>query len=104
MAEYVEQETKCDTCTHQNACAAWIRHGETLYDDFSYSVEGCPWHQNTADVAPVVHGRWIHTTTQDDEWGTTFHHWNCSHCDYYVGSNPSGANRCPNCGARMDGE
>lgn len=32
---------KCSSCIHKDACAAWIRHGETLYDDFEYSVEGC---------------------------------------------------------------
>lgn len=32
---------KCGSCIHKDACAAWIRHGETLYDDFEYSVEGC---------------------------------------------------------------
>lgn len=56
-----------------------------------------------ADVAPVVHGKWIHTTTEDDDWGVTYHHWNCSNCNRYVGCNPSDMNYCPNCGARMDG-
>lgn len=47
-----------------------------------------------ADVAPVVHGRWI---VSHDEFCA------CSICKYpfYVGWNQ--ANYCPNCGARMDG-
>ena len=46
-----------------------------------------------ADVAPVVHGRWI---ASHDECA-------CSICKYpsYVGWNQ--ANYCPNCGAKMDG-
>jgi hypothetical protein len=35
---------KCSSCIHKDACAAWIRHGETLYDDFAYSVEDCPYY------------------------------------------------------------
>lgn len=52
-----------------------------------------------ADVAPVVHGRWIETPE-----GTM-----CSECDtnpvevgdYHVANYR--ADYCPNCGARMDG-
>ena len=48
-----------------------------------------------ADVAPVVHGRWI---ASHDEFCA------CSICKYpfYVGWNQ--ANYCPNCGAKMDGD
>lgn len=43
----------------------------------------------SADVAPVVHGKWIDCI--------------CSHCGYEVF--PWNCNYyCPNCGARMDGE
>lgn len=35
---------KCGSCIHKDACAAWIRHGELLYDDFEYSVEDCPYY------------------------------------------------------------
>lgn len=47
-----------------------------------------------ADVAPVMHGRWI---ASHDEFCA------CSICKYpfYVGWNQ--ANYCPNCGAKMDG-
>lgn len=48
-----------------------------------------------ADVAPVVHGRWI---ASHDEFCA------CSICKYpvYVGWNQT--NYCPNCGAKMDEE
>lgn len=54
----------------------------------------------TADVAPVVHGRW-----ERDEDGD----WYCTNCYEVVAICESGRERtyrkpyCPNCGARMDG-
>lgn len=47
-----------------------------------------------ADVAPVVHGRWI---MHDDEFGLTCE---CSAC--HIETMGDG-NYCPNCGAKMDG-
>lgn len=47
-----------------------------------------------ADVAPVVHGRWI---IHDDEFGLTCE---CSVC--HIETMGDG-NFCPNCGAKMDG-
>ena len=47
-----------------------------------------------ADVAPVVHGRKI----EDGDIGCF---WLCSLCGERL---PYGANYCPNCGARMDGD
>ena len=66
----------------------------------------CVWHRvvakaPAADVAPVVHGRWIYTRIDA----------NCSHCGFEwfascqeCGVCPDNTNYCPNCGARMDGE
>lgn len=47
-----------------------------------------------ADVEPVVHGRKI----EDGDIGGF---WMCSLCGEWL---PYGANYCPSCGARMDGE
>ena len=47
-----------------------------------------------ADVAPVVHGRWI---MHDDEFGLTCE---CSACHMETMGD---GNYCPNCGAKMDG-
>ena len=33
----------CAVCIHKDACSAWIAHGKTLYNDFEYSVEYCPY-------------------------------------------------------------
>lgn len=51
-----------------------------------------------ADVAPVVHGRWISKNPHGYEW--TFV---CSNCDYIDGHPFNDRHHyCPNCGAKMD--
>lgn len=52
-----------------------------------------------ADVAPVVHGKWLHEETEGG-----FHIWRCSRCGRGMNSNPDGIDLyCYHCGARMDG-
>ena len=46
---------------------------------------------SAADVAPVVHGRWVRL--DDGDYG-------CSVCGY---ESIEDFTHCPNCGARMDG-
>lgn len=46
-----------------------------------------------ADVAPVVHGRWIRCRNETK----------CSNCKFIYYSNRDDFNYCPNCGAKMDG-
>ena len=50
-----------------------------------------------ADVAPVVHSRWIETKDQNKK--------RCGRCDviHLIAQYPNGnANFCPNCGAKLD--
>lgn len=50
-----------------------------------------------ADVAPVVHGKWLPTNDKDKK--------RCSNCDviHLICQYPNGnINFCPNCGAKMD--
>lgn len=57
------------------------------------------------DAEPVRHGRWIHTTKEDSDWGGTFHRYTCTACNWSMGDNPTGWGLfCPNCGAKMDGD
>ena len=55
----------------------------------------------SAEVAPVVHGRWERDADGD---------WYCTNCDEAVAICESGKERtyrkpyCPNCGAKMDEE
>ena len=50
-----------------------------------------------ADVAPVVHGRWVNTHS-DSEFVQ------CSLCKYPVYAAWNVTSYCPNCGAKMDEE
>lgn len=51
--------TNCKTCYHKRACASWIRHGETLYDDFEYSVDNCPhYNEEIGYVEQNIHLYW----------------------------------------------
>ena len=51
-----------------------------------------------ADVAPVVHGRWISKNPHGYEWIFV-----CSNCGYVDGYPFNDRhNYCPNCGAKMD--
>lgn len=52
----------------------------------------------TADVAPVVHGRWIDNEHHGYNWVFI-----CSNCNYVDGYPFNDRhNYCPNCGARME--
>ena len=61
----------------------------------------------TADVAPVVHGRWLGEGDGYADGEIVFDVWHCSECDYCIDDgtdDPSMLPRyCPNCGAKMDG-
>lgn len=51
-----------------------------------------------ADVAPVVHGRWVEKEKYD--FGIMY---DCSLCENRILDNGHPWNYCPNCGCRMDG-
>ena len=102
MAEYIDREAfkksveerYCKPCKAEgkdhNGCwcrACWV-------DDMLDEVDCF----QTADVAPVVHGRWIHDGRRI-EGGIDWCH--CSECgksDNFCAR----TNYCPNCGAKMD--
>ena len=95
MAEYIERDKVLEeindrisniafTSPYQREIEAIVVGMERARD----SVEDAP----AADVAPVVHGRWI---TTNDNW--TF----CSECKTLGSPQWKG---CPVCLARMDGE
>lgn len=82
MAEYIDREEYCEKhCRCSNE-----------YCD----KESCPiWKSPAADVAPVVHGRWL-----DAGRGIKA----CSNCNHGIKEHMACVNHyCPNCGARMDG-
>ena len=99
MAEYIERETflkdieerYCLPCKEvgkdHNGCkcrACWV-------DDMRGDVIDAP----AADVAPVVHGRWLCVDTDTEQFFL------CNRCkkkEFWE------SNYCPWCGARMDGD
>ena len=85
MAEYIDREEYCKKhCRCSNE-----------YCD----KESCPiWKAPAADVAPVVHGRWI-GSKYDPETGDYME--KCSHCGVF--SREYWKPHCSECGAKMDG-
>ena len=79
MAEYIERSAAIEAAKH-----AWAKGLEP-----SQYIEALP----AADVAPVVHGRWVFGGD-----GCVI----CSKCNEEE-SNDNHRNFCPNCGAKMDG-
>ena len=79
---------------------AFLEHmkGTSRYFDVKFDIESFP----TADVAPVVHGRWVDRIVDENEviqpWMKRYY---CSEC--LEGGNQSWFKFCPNCGCRMDG-
>ena len=80
MAEYIERETALMRLM-QDGCSA--KNLQFISD------------MPAADVAPVVHGRWIHKGNS--------HVWECSRCGKGINNNPDGIDLyCYHCGAKMD--
>ena len=88
MAEYIDRENYCE-----NIC-----HCSNEYCDRI----SCPiWKAPAADVAPVVHGRFVHDGPRfagGVDW------WHCSNCGRLASGVETRFNYCPWCGARMDGD
>ncbi len=85
MSEYIERETLIDL----------IKNGNGRIPDWVEEyISECP----TADVEPVVHGKWKHVAGMNSK---------CSECGHYFPvtefeKRPFDINYCPNCGAKMD--
>ncbi len=89
MAEYIEREAAKGEILSWAVC---INHPEHLMrEDAIYVLDAIP----AADVAPVVHGRWVDNGIPDSILS------GCSVCGFTCGS--SSFFYCPNCGAKMDG-
>ena len=98
MAEYIERE----------AFLKWACKFYPKRQSFASAIINAP----TADVAPVVHGRWIPSGSDFDDDDTLFDgeeccDWQCSACREdicYEDPMPMKLlpNYCPNCGAKMD--
>lgn len=97
MTEYIEREALLKEIDEIHK-----RHGLPEDEEMEFSetdIRGLLLCLHAADVAPVVHGRWIFKrgNYEADEC-------NCSECgQLMVTAVGKRANFCPNCGARMDG-
>lgn len=90
MAEYIEHSAAIEAAKH-----AWAKGL-----DPSQYIEALP----AADVAPVVHGRWMHI--RYDDFSEQFDRVKCSQCNheaYAMAFYVVDGNYCPHCGAKMDG-
>lgn len=84
MAEYIKRELAIKALSRGEGCENVCRR----------AIESIP----AADVAPVVHGRWI-----EQEKYTFGVMYDCSICGDRILDNGHSWNYCPNCGSRMDG-
>ena len=96
MAEYIEREALCKIFENWRDAHADVddEQGCGLLEDVICEVDA----QTAADVASVVHGRWIedHDYLKCTECGVMVK-WDFTFFD--IGD----WNYCPNCGAKMDG-
>lgn len=102
MAEYIEREALRKILDGWRDAHADVDdvHGCGLLEDVICEVDA----QTAADVAPVVHARWIHSRYED--CSEQFELVKCSQCNheaYAMAFYVRGGNYCPNCGAKMDG-
>lgn len=101
MAEYIEREKALALIQpddpNDERCAVTVATAKRL---IRHVLTAAP----AADVAPVVHGRWIHSRYED--CSEQFELVKCSQCNheaYAMAFYVRGGNYCPNCGAKMDG-
>ena len=90
MAEFIKREAVIDLITRR------YENPEICTQE----INSIP----AADVAPVVHARWIHSRYED--CSEQFELVKCSQCNheaYAMAFYVRGGNYCPNCGAKMDG-
>ena len=98
MAEYIERSVGV-SILRAKANMAVLSDAAPYFEKVAQMLEKLP----AADVAPVVHGRWI--------WHETDFEYECSACnDRFDYNHTFGifdhgfeqASYCPNCGAKMD--
>ena len=86
MDEYIKRET----AVRMVMAAKWVDGSDGAMA--MEIVASAP----AADVAPVVHGRWIYDKKVQRPY--------CSVCKgYFYGATNSHMSYCPNCGTKMDG-
>ena len=100
MAEYIDRKALRKVLENWRDAHADVddEQGCGLLEDVIWEVGAQP----AADVAPVVHGRWIHSRYED--CSEQFELVKCSQCNheaYAMAFYVRGGNYCPHCGAKM---
>lgn len=103
MAEYISREAAIAYIREQSEeCQKAFEElgGESgiyadAYNDLAEDFYSIP----AADVAPVVHGRWVHDGRRIESGIDWCHCSECGKSDNFCAR----TNYCPNCGAKMDG-
>jgi hypothetical protein len=96
MAEYIEREKTVERLRSLGN-REYRKEKGTIQD--AIKMISYPEYTPAADVAPVVHGRWMYEKTEGG-----FHIWRCSRCGRGMNDNPEGIDLyCYHCGAKMDG-
>lgn len=98
MAEYIDREKllkrfNIDDMMNVNGTLISLREAQETISNFP-----------AADVAPVRHGKWVHSRYEN--CSEQFEMVKCSCCGheaYAIAFYVRGGNYCPNCGAKMDG-
>lgn len=101
MAEYIERE-KTVELLRSLGNRRYCKEKGTIQD--AIKMISFPEYTPSADVAPVVHGRWMHSRYED--CSEQFKRVKCSQCDqeaYAMAFYVVDGHYCPNCGAKMDG-
>lgn len=98
MAEYIEREAAVKAFNNFDAGRADSPPSTLLTpEEFAEYLYELP----AADVAPVVHGRFVHDGPRfagGVDW------WHCSSCGRLASGIETRFDYCPHCGARMDSE
>lgn len=97
MSEYINRELLKERFRKR---LNWLK--KDIHDEYSGALYDCCEYDTklideitAADVAPVMHGRWIHKGNSQV--------WECSRCGRGVNTNPEGIDLyCYHCGAKMD--
>lgn len=98
MAEYIDREALRKVLENWRDAHADVddEQGCGLLEDVIWEVDAQP----AADVAPVVHGHFVHDGPRfagGVDW------WHCSSCGRLVSGVETRFDYCPHCGAKMDG-
>lgn len=101
MAKYIVQESAVKLAEKYGLANGSVLGRHTgLADCIASEIASLP----AADVAPVVHGRWVHSRYED--CSEQFELVRCSQCNheaYAMAFYVRGGNYCPACGSKMDG-